>query len=103
MRMRLGHRSVVRVLMDQGHPSYHVSFSAPARVRNLDASVSQLLPAGSYTVVPGASSGFLVVRNGEPLALMALTVRDGKITEMDVLADPGRLRRLDVSGLTGSQ
>ena len=40
-----------------------------------------------------------MVRDGEPLALMALTVQNDKITEMDVLADPVRLRQLDLAGL----
>ena len=40
-----------------------------------------------------------MVRDGEPLALMAMTVQDDKITEMDVLADPVRLSQLDLAGL----
>jgi len=43
--------------------------------------------------------GFLVVRDGESLALLAVTVQNDKITEMDILADPVRLRQLDLVGL----
>ncbi len=50
-------------------------------------------------VLVNGAPGFLVVRDGEPLALMAVTVQDGKITEMDILADPVRLRQLDLVGL----
>ena len=32
---------------------------------------------------------------------MAVTVRDGKVAEMDVLADPARLARLDLTELGG--
>ena len=38
--------------------------------------------------------GFLVARDGEPVALIGMTVRDGQIVEIDILADPERLRRL---------
>jgi RNA polymerase sigma factor (sigma-70 family) len=44
--------------------------------------------------------GFLVVRDGEALAVIAATVRNGKIAEMDILSDPVRLRELDLVGLT---
>jgi hypothetical protein len=40
-----------------------------------------------------------VVRDGESLALLAATVQNDKITEMDILADPVRLRQLDLVGL----
>jgi RNA polymerase sigma factor (sigma-70 family) len=50
-------------------------------------------------VLVNGGPGFLVVRNGEPLALMAATVQGDKITEMDILADPDRLGRLDLAGV----
>jgi hypothetical protein len=40
-----------------------------------------------------------VVRDGEPFALLAMTVQDDKIAEIDVLADPVRLRELNLVGL----
>jgi RNA polymerase sigma-70 factor (ECF subfamily) len=50
-------------------------------------------------VLVNGGPGFLVVRDGEPLALMAVTVQDGRITEMDVLADPARLAALDLTAV----
>jgi RNA polymerase sigma factor (sigma-70 family) len=47
-------------------------------------------------VLVNGTPGFLVVRDGEALALIAATVRDGKIAEMDILSDPVRLRQLDL-------
>jgi RNA polymerase sigma-70 factor (ECF subfamily) len=47
-------------------------------------------------VLVNGGPGFLVVRDGEPIALIAATVQNGKITEMDILADPVRLRELDL-------
>jgi RNA polymerase sigma factor (sigma-70 family) len=50
-------------------------------------------------VLVNGGPGFLIARDGEPLALMAVTVHDGKIAEMDILADPARLAALDLTGL----
>jgi RNA polymerase sigma-70 factor (ECF subfamily) len=50
-------------------------------------------------VLVNGAPGFLVVRDGESFALLAATVRNDKITEMDILADPVRLRELDLVGL----
>jgi RNA polymerase sigma factor (sigma-70 family) len=47
--------------------------------------------------VPGAVS----TRDGEPFSVVGYTVRGGKIVAIDILADPQRLRRLDLSGLDG--
>jgi RNA polymerase sigma-70 factor (ECF subfamily) len=35
--------------------------------------------------------------DGEPYSVGAITVRGGKIVEMDILADPERLSRLDLT------
>ncbi len=45
--------------------------------------------------------GFLVAPHGQPLALLAVTVRADKITEIDILADPDRLARLDLADVLG--
>ena len=50
-------------------------------------------------VLVNGTPGFLIAPNGQPLALIGLAVRDGKITEIDILADPQRLSRLDLTGL----
>ncbi len=50
-------------------------------------------------VLVNGAPGFLVAPDGHPVALIGLAVRDGKITEIDILADPERLGRLDLAGL----
>jgi hypothetical protein len=45
------------------------------------------------------AAGVVVVPHGRPFAVMGFTVRRGKIVEIDVLADPVRLRRLDLAVL----
>ena len=37
--------------------------------------------------------------SGQPFALIGMTIREDKITEIDILADPERLSRLDLTGL----
>jgi hypothetical protein len=40
----------------------------------------------------------VVVQDGVALSVVALTVADGRIVAMDILADPQRLALLDLSG-----
>ena len=63
---------------------------AVARQARLGASApSDLVPA-----LVNGTAGAIVVRGGRPSAVMAFTVADGQIREIDVLADPDRLGRL---------
>ncbi len=43
------------------------------------------------------TAGLLTTRDGEPFSVMGLTIAGGRIVEMDILVDPERLRRLDVT------
>ena len=43
--------------------------------------------------------GMVTTLNGEPFSVAAITISGGKIVEMDFLADPERLARLDLSVL----
>jgi RNA polymerase sigma-70 factor (ECF subfamily) len=43
--------------------------------------------------------GMVVTLGGQPVAIVGFTVSGGKVLEIDVLADPERLRRLDVASL----
>ena len=47
-------------------------------------------------LVNGALGG-ISTRNGEPFAVGGYTIRGGKIVEIDILADPERLSRLDLT------
>src|SRR5215217_2936298 len=59
---------------------------------------SRLSPFVRPAVVNGAA-GVVVAPRGRPFSVMGFTVRGGKIVEIDVLADPARLRRLDLAVL----
>jgi RNA polymerase sigma factor (sigma-70 family) len=76
-------------------------------VRGAAAVAEQVLTAGGFArlarlarpaLVNGAA-GVVVAPGGRPSAVVAFTVSDGKIIEIDVLADPERLRQLDLAAL----
>ena len=50
-------------------------------------------------VLVNGAVGMVTFRNGEPFSVGAVTVRGGKIVELDFLADPERLRKLDLTVL----
>ena len=57
---------------------------------------SGLSPFVRPALVNGAA-GVVVAPRGRPFSVMGFTIRGGKIVEIDILADPARLSRLDVS------
>jgi RNA polymerase sigma-70 factor (ECF subfamily) len=54
-----------------------------------------------HPVLINGAVGMLATRDGHPFSLGAATVRGGRIVEMDFIADPERLGRLDLTRLTG--
>ena len=50
-------------------------------------------------VLVNGAVGMVTFQNGEPFSLGAVTVRGGKIVELDFLADPERLRELNLTVL----
>jgi RNA polymerase sigma factor (sigma-70 family) len=59
---------------------------------------ARLSPFVRPALVNGAA-GVVVAPHGRPFSVMAFTVRDGKIVEIDGIADPERLQQLDLAGL----
>jgi RNA polymerase sigma factor (sigma-70 family) len=59
---------------------------------------ARLSPFVRPAVVNGVA-GVVVAPRGQPFAVMAFTVRNAKIVEIDVLNDPERLRELDLAVL----
>ena len=57
--------------------------------------------APKHPVLVNGAAGVLVTLAGQPVALMGFTVSLGKITEIDAIADPDRLRRLELAALLG--
>ena len=50
-------------------------------------------------VLVNGAAGVVAIRHGQPFAVMGVTVRERKIVEIDILADPERLAALDLTVL----
>jgi RNA polymerase sigma-70 factor, ECF subfamily len=59
-------------------------------------SFARLAPSARPALVNGAA-GFVVAPQGRPLAVAGFTVADGRVVEIDLLADADRLRDLDLT------
>ena len=59
---------------------------------------SRLARFAQPALVNGAA-GLVTAPGGKPYAVMGFTVRRGKIVEIDILADPARLRQFDLAFL----
>jgi RNA polymerase sigma-70 factor, ECF subfamily len=55
----------------------------------------------AHTVLINGAIGMVSTRDGQPFSVGGVIVRDGRIVEVDILADPERLARLDLSFLEG--
>ena len=77
---------------------------APVQLRGARAVVGQarryagLAKFARPALVNGAA-GLVVAPGGRPFAVMGFTVAGGRIVELDILADPARLRELDLTVL----
>jgi RNA polymerase sigma factor (sigma-70 family) len=58
-------------------------------------------PRVELPVLVNGAAGIAVFVNGQPFSVIGFTVTHGKIVEINVLADPARLRHLDLATLTG--
>jgi RNA polymerase sigma factor (sigma-70 family) len=59
---------------------------------------ASLAPLARPALVNGAA-GFVVAPGGRPFAVAGFTIAHGKVVEIDLLADPERLRELDLTVL----
>jgi RNA polymerase sigma-70 factor (ECF subfamily) len=57
--------------------------------------------AATRALVNGIPGGVAWAPDGSPFAVVAMTVRGGQIVRIDVLADPDRLRQLDLTMVAG--
>ena len=49
----------------------------------------------------GGTPAAVSLRDGKPFSVAAITIRNGKIVEMDFLVDPERIARFDLTVLGG--
>jgi len=55
------------------------------------------LPRHIQPALVNGVPGLVAAPGGQPVSVMGFTISDGKIIEMDILADPERLARLDLT------
>jgi RNA polymerase sigma-70 factor (ECF subfamily) len=75
-------------------PGLSVEVRGAAEVAGRALTFSRLDLVMKPALINGAA-GVVSIRDGQPFSVGGLTVRGGKIVEMDFLADPERLRQLD--------
>jgi RNA polymerase sigma factor (sigma-70 family) len=80
------------------HPEVSVVLHGAAAVASHGLRIHQPSALIRPVLVNGAA-GAVVTIAGQPVAVVGFTIRHGQITEVDVLADPDRLRRLDLTVL----
>jgi RNA polymerase sigma factor (sigma-70 family) len=69
-----------------------------AAVAGQALSFARLAPLARPALVNGAA-GVVAATRGRPISVMAFAVTDGRIVAIDILTDPERLRRLDLTVL----
>jgi RNA polymerase sigma-70 factor (ECF subfamily) len=63
------------------------------------ASAYRRAAADQVLVLVNGAVGLLSLRDGQPVSVFSPVVRDGRIVEINILADPERLARLDLRGV----
>jgi RNA polymerase sigma-70 factor (ECF subfamily) len=61
----------------------------------------QFAETSTRILVNGLPGGVAWAPDGSPFAVLALTVKGGRIIAIDVLADPDRLAQLDLTVVAG--
>jgi RNA polymerase sigma-70 factor (ECF subfamily) len=76
----------------------------PRELRGAEAVIGQArmysrLDLQTRQVVVNGGAGAIAFKDGKPFAIVGITVRGGRIVELDFLADPERLAQVDLSRL----
>lgn len=71
--------------------------------RDVIAQAARFAELGRHArpVLVNGAPGFLVAPQGRPVALLALTIEGDRVTQLNILADPDRLARLDLTDVLG--
>jgi hypothetical protein len=82
----------------------HADFGPDRQLRGAEAVASgarnyRRVSASARPVLVNGAAGLVTTVNGKPFSVMGFTVAGGRIVEIDVVADPARLSRLDLADL----
>jgi RNA polymerase sigma-70 factor (ECF subfamily) len=89
---------VLRADGGASHTRPTVVLRTPREIAAQATMASRLAPYARPALVNG-TPGVVVVVNGKAFSIMAFTVTNGRIVEIDVLYDPDRLSRVDLSAV----
>jgi RNA polymerase sigma factor (sigma-70 family) len=89
---------VLRADSGPGLPGATIEVRGAAEVAGRALTYARLQLLNRPVLVNGVL-GMMAYRDGRPFSVGAITVRGGRIVEMDILADPERLRRLDLTAV----
>jgi RNA polymerase sigma factor (sigma-70 family) len=86
------------------YPRASMIIRGAAAVANRAASglAPVLSTAELHPVLVNGAAGVIVMRHGQPVSVMSFTVVDGKIAEIDSIAEAERVSRIAASALRGS-
>jgi RNA polymerase sigma factor (sigma-70 family) len=87
---------VLRIDAGAGRPAASMSIRGAAAVaRQTLSGLTSALPAVHlHPALVNGAAGVIVTGRGRPLTVMGFTVADGKIAEIDAIADPERVRKI---------
>jgi RNA polymerase sigma-70 factor, ECF subfamily len=95
---------LLRIDAGAQHAGASMLIRGPAAVaRQAVRGIRQMLSgpaAGLRPVLVNGSAGVVVTMDGQPFAVMGFTIADGKITGIDAIADPGRVRTITAAVAT---
>ncbi|HVD29981.1 MAG TPA: sigma-70 family RNA polymerase sigma factor [Mycobacteriales bacterium] len=91
----------VALRADAGGPTVSMRLRGARTVAEKAFAFSPRAGFARPALVNGAA-GIVAAVGGQPVAVLGFTVTDGKITQIDILADPVRLRGLDLAVLDPS-
>jgi RNA polymerase sigma factor (sigma-70 family) len=86
---------VLRVDAGALRPGQSIELRGATAVAEQTRRFARLAGFAKPALVNGAA-GFIIAPRGRPIAVAGFTVTEGKVVEIDLLADPVRLRQLDL-------
>ena len=92
---------VLRADAGEGRPNLTAMVRGAPAVAGQALTFRNFAATATRVLVNGIPGGVAWAPDGRPVAVLAMTVRGGKVVEIEVLADPDRLSRLDLTEVGG--
>ena len=93
---------LARIALGEDHHDMTVVVRGAESVARRALMFSRMAPHVRPALVNGAPGVVVIPPDGKVFSIMAFTVADGKIVEIDALVDPERLAGVDLSALEGA-